>query len=234
MFTLCHSAKGGSGTTVVTTLAALAHRGPTLLLDLDDEAPLVLGVADAERPGVADWLDSDAPLDHLDDLVVEVDDSTWLLPTRSAGNDARSFGLPLDDLGRWMQLASWSRSWAARHDGVVLVDAGTQRVPAPFVAACDHRWLVTRSCYLSVRSASTSTVESTGVVVVREPGRALGDDDIARSVRAPVIASLTWDPSIARSVDAGLVSVSRVHRSTARTLDRLVRDVARRTAVLAA
>ena len=234
MFTLCHAAKGGSGTTVVTALTALAHRGPTLLLDLDDEAPIVLGTADSERPGVADWLDSDAPLDHLDDLVVEIDDSTWLLPTRCSGNDARSWGLPLDDLARWMQLASWSRSWAARREGVVLVDAGTQRIPDEFAGACDHRWLVTRSCYLSVRSASTSTIESTGVVVVREPGRALGDEDIARSVRAPVVATVAWDPSIARSVDAGLVSVSRVHRGTARTLDRLVRDVARRTAVLAA
>ncbi|BAN00676.1 hypothetical protein [Ilumatobacter coccineus] len=225
MLTMFHAVKGGSGTTVTTALTALAHRGPTLLVDLDDELPAALGVGGTDRPGVVDWLGSDAPLDHLSDLMVEVNTSTSMLTTRLDAGAAGSAAARLEaSTTRWMQLSSWCRSWATRSGGRVFVDAGTQPLPQEFVAACDQRLLVTRSCYLALREASRRSLSSTGVVVVREPGRTLTDHDIATSVGAPVSASLTWEPAIARSVDAGLLTSRRVGRSTSRELRRLLRS----------
>lgn len=223
MLTMFHAVKGGSGTTVVTALTALAHRGSTLLVDLDDQLAAALGVEPNDRPGVADWLRSDAPLDHLDDLVVEVDATTSLLMTqRSGANSARGSDLSIMSTTRWMQLSSWCRTWATRADGRVFVDCGTRLVPAEFAAACEHRWLVTRACYLSLVEASRRTHGSTGVIVVREPGRTLTDRDIEASVGVPVLASLAWEPTVARSVDAGLVVSRKPHRSTSRELVRLL------------
>ena len=51
MITLCWAAKGGSGTTVVAASTALANRHPTLLVDLDRDQPLVLGIAEPDSPG---------------------------------------------------------------------------------------------------------------------------------------------------------------------------------------
>lgn len=225
MLTLFHAVKGGSGTTVVTALTALAHRGPTLVVDLDDQLPAALGLDPSDRPGVADWLSSDAPLDHLDDLVVEVDATTSLLMTRRfTTTSARGSELSITSTTRWMQLSSWCRTWAARSDGRVFIDCGTRLLPAEFPAACDHRWLVTRACYLSLVEASRRAHGSTGVIVVREPGRALTDRDIEASVGVPVLASLAWEPTVARSVDAGLAVSRKPHRSTSRELARLLRS----------
>ncbi|MFZ2440837.1 MAG: hypothetical protein WAW51_00670, partial [Ilumatobacteraceae bacterium] len=57
---LCWSAKGGSGTTVVSAALALvlSHRRPALLVDLAGDAPAALGIAEPAGPGVADWLAS--------------------------------------------------------------------------------------------------------------------------------------------------------------------------------
>jgi hypothetical protein len=47
---------------------------------------------------------------------------------------------------------------------------------------------------------------ATGAVVVHEPGRSLGVDDITRALGVPVVAEVAWDPGVARAVDAGLLS----------------------------
>lgn len=80
MVTLLWSAKGGSGTTVVSSLLALASSCPSLIIDLDGDVPAVLGLPEPERPGVVDWLFTDGPSSQLVDLVVDVDDNTALLP----------------------------------------------------------------------------------------------------------------------------------------------------------
>jgi len=54
MVTLCWAAKGGSGTTVVTTTLALESTRPALLVDLAGDIPAVLGMAEPDRPGIAD------------------------------------------------------------------------------------------------------------------------------------------------------------------------------------
>ena len=225
MLTLCHAAKGGSGTTVITALTALADRSPTLLVDLDDELPAVLGIPEPDRPGVVDWFQSDAPLEHLDDLLVEIDRSTVILPTRGTASESERTSTCVDvSLTRWLQLASWCRTWATAQGGRVLIDTGTRAVPPEFAAACDQRWLVTRACYLSLRRAVRSAPKPTGVIVITEPGRALTGHDIEQSIDAPVLASIPWDPAIARSVDAGLVTCSRLHRRTMRALARAADD----------
>ena len=73
MVTVCWAAKGGSGTTVVAATLALRAPHPSLLVDLDGELPSVLGIAQPDRPGVADWMASAAPPDHLADLTVPLE-----------------------------------------------------------------------------------------------------------------------------------------------------------------
>ena len=82
MVILCWAAKGGSGTTVVTAALALNSPRRCLLVDLDGELPAALGIPDPDRPGVADWLSSDAPPAHLDDLTIDVTAGVTLLPHR--------------------------------------------------------------------------------------------------------------------------------------------------------
>ncbi len=151
MLTICRSAKGGSGATTVTALLALSRRRPSLVVDLAGDQRLTLGVNGSDRPGVFDWLTSEAPLEHLDDLLIDLDDTTVLLPaltgdatgpfpparlTRSGPADATGRRIAVS---RWMQLASWTRSWAARHDGFVVIDAPTSRGTEPAVCATTTR-----------------------------------------------------------------------------------------------
>ena len=86
--TLCWAAKGGSGTTVVTALLAIAAARPSLIVDLAGEMPAVLGLPEPDRPGVVDWLVGNGPAGQLADLFVDVDDSTMLLPRSIAASIA--------------------------------------------------------------------------------------------------------------------------------------------------
>ncbi|MEX1107034.1 MAG: hypothetical protein WEB78_12615, partial [Ilumatobacteraceae bacterium] len=75
MYTLCWSAKGGSGTTVVAASLALlsARTGPTVIIDLGGDIAAALGVATPSGPGIADWLASPhATADALWRLAVDV------------------------------------------------------------------------------------------------------------------------------------------------------------------
>lgn len=235
MLTICRSAKGGSGTTTLVALVALRDPEPTLVVDLDGDLRLALGVASDGRPGVVEWLRSDAPLEHLDDLLVDVDEVTWLLPASAddVAVDVRT-ATSGSDITRWMQLASWCRSWATRHQGDVFIDAPLLRPtqgdasgnpPREFVVACDRRWLVTRRCYLGAQRACgvSDGHDHTGLVVVDEPGRCLSGADLERALGAPIIATLPWDPSVARAVDCGMALARRPPRPVARAINRLLR-----------
>ena len=202
MVTLCWAAKGGSGTTVVTAALALGFGRHSLLVDLDGELPAVLGLPDSDRPGIDDWLRSDAHVDQLDELVVDADATTSLLPLRrSDGVPARS---PIDDT-RWSEFAHWLRR--QHDDGIgVFVDGGSTAPHEILLAAADRALLVTRPCYLSLRRARRSTVQPTGVILVEEPGRQMGSREVERCLGAPVVATVSIDPAIARAVDAGLLA----------------------------
>ena len=55
---VCWSAKGGSGTTVVSAALALvlSQSRPALLVDLAGDLPATLGIAEPTGPRVLDWL----------------------------------------------------------------------------------------------------------------------------------------------------------------------------------
>ncbi len=202
MVTLCWAAKGGSGTTVVTAALALGLRRHSLLVDLDGELPAVLGLPEPERPGIVDWLRSDAPPDQLGDLVVDIDPTTSLLPHRRVLHGEPR---PTIDEARWHEFAHWLRR--QHDDGVdVFIDGGSGTPPEGVLAVADHVVLVTRACYLSLRRAVRSTVRPTGVILVEEPGRSLKPRDLEHTLGAPVIARVSIDPAIARAVDAGLLA----------------------------
>jgi len=205
MVILCWAAKGGSGTTVVAAVLALTTGRRTLLVDLDGELPAVLGLPEPDRPGIDDWLVSDAPAAHLTDLQVTIGQHVDLLPFAQAGATRRAASgrTPRDE--RWMQLSGWL---GGRHDdGIdVVIDAGTGE-PNPLLAAdVDHRLLVTRPCYLALRRGARAVARATGVVLVDEPGHSLSARDVEHAVGAPVVAMVSFDPAVARAVDAGLLS----------------------------
>ena len=196
MVVFCHSAKGGSGTSVAAAALAIEHAGPTLLIDFAGDAPAILGLAEPERPGILDWLASDAPGEHLNDLVVEITPSRTLLPARE---DRRTRGVPTVSTERWSALAAWLKQWSLETGGEVIIDAGTTWIDVEFASRCEHRWLITRSCYLAIRNAVAHPVPSTGVVLIAEPGRTLRRRDVEAATRAPIIATIDWDPRVARA-----------------------------------
>jgi hypothetical protein len=199
MLTLCWAAKGGSGTTVVAASMALASTTRTLLVDLDGDIPAVLGLPEPSGPGVHDWLGSSAPADRLDDLTIAVTDRVAVLPSGRPASVAPE---------RWPALVDWLRG-RPEH---VLVDAGTAHDPCPPLAdAADRTLLVTRTCYLAMRDAARLERRPSAVVVVSEPGRRVGPDDVAAAVDAPLAAFLLLDPKVARAADAGLLVGSLPH-----------------------
>jgi hypothetical protein len=195
MISVLYAAKGGSGTTVLAASIGATARKPTLLVDLDGDLPGALGLPERDAPGVIDWLRSDAPATRLRDLELDGGEGLRVLPRGRPG------AAPPD---RWGALAA-----ALVADGrEVVVDAGTAEPPVDLVAVADRTLIVCRACYLGLRDAQRARTRPTGVVLVHEPGRALGRADVESSVGAPIVATVLLDPGIARAVDAGLLSGS--------------------------
>ena len=215
MFVICWSPKGGSGTSVVTASLALmlGARGPNrvLAVDLSGDLPSVFGLAEPDRPGVADWLAAaaDVGVERLSRLTVEVAEEVDLLPLGS--------GPPIGAVERWNALAGF----LTNDERDIVIDGGALPHPALAVAA-DHSLLVVRACYLALRRASRAAAQPTGVVIIREPGRALSSLDVTRALGVDVVAEVPLDASIARAVDAGLLA-ARLPMSLRRSLN----DVAR-------
>lgn len=242
MVVTCWSVKGGSGTTVVAAcLAVVAARSvcrPTLLVDLAGDAAAALGVDPSPKAGVVEWLAGA-------DTVRVPDVGSWTsLPvgapaTGGPGNDLEASTIEVDEhlglVGRGVgSLDSIpdpaGELLAARlaADGrFVVVDAGTRPPGATggvadrLIASADRSLLVIRPCYLALRHVTGSDRRIDGVVLVEEPGRALGADDVASVAGAPVVARVRVEAQVARIVDAGLLS-SRVPRAVERPLAGLV------------
>ncbi|HEY5154574.1 MAG TPA: hypothetical protein VIJ47_07565, partial [Acidimicrobiales bacterium] len=66
-----------------------------------------------------------------------------------------------------------------------------------------------------------SPLAATGVILVTEPGRALGRRDVEQVVGVDVVAEVPIDAAVARSVDAGLLA-GRLPPVLARALGRAV------------
>ena len=207
------SAKGGSGCSVTTAACALlsARTRQTLLVDLDGDQLDLLGVdvAHSSPPGLTEWFSAAAPLpDTLRRLEVSVSDSLALLPA----------GAP-DLCPRPGQIRILAHLLASEGRTVV-VDVGS-RAPSmvALLSASERTVLVTRACYLALRAAAHQPGPD-DVVLVAEPGRALGARDVGASLGVEVGPMVKWDPAVARAVDAGLL-VSRLPRAL-RTLEVLL------------
>ncbi len=219
MLTVCWSVKGGVGTTVTTAVMALAaarHDGAgALLVDLGGDLPAALGspLGASTAPGVAEWLaaGSGAPPDALARLArpVEAEPRLHLLP-RGHGPLVAGRAALLGSL-----LAGSGRS--------VLVDAGRidGDVGAALAERAERSLLVTSACLLALGRARDLPVRPTGVVLVREPTRALRRDDVERALGVPVVLEVAVDPAVARAVDAGLLA-SRLPRTTQAAIARAV------------
>lgn len=195
--TVFYAMKGGSGTTVTAALAAITNPDHTLIVDLGGDMADALG-RQAPPPTLDDWLldvsFADTP---LDDLIIEIDASTRLLPA------SRRIDL---SAGSARQRQSF-HDWLSHHHASVVVDAGTGIPHVNLVEQADQILAVTRPCYLALTKAARTGFRPDGVVVVRERGRALGDSDIERAFNASILGTIDEDPAIARLADAGLLSV---------------------------
>jgi hypothetical protein len=204
--------KGGSGTTVVaTSLALLAAAAPAgaLLVDLAGDVPAALGLPEPVGPGVRQWLAADPAVepDALGHLTTTATPGLRVLPAGSATARAAPQA-QVDLLGRTL----------AAEPAEVVVDLG---VPSPdlepLLASAHRSLLVLRPCYLALRRATALASRPTGVVVLMEPGRALGRREIEDVIGVRVAAEIDVQPTIARAVDAGLLA-ARLPRGLSRTL----------------
>jgi MinD-like ATPase involved in chromosome partitioning or flagellar assembly len=215
----CWSVKGGSGTSVVAASLAVvaARRQPSLLVDLAGDSAAILGLAEPAS-GVWAWLGSpSAPAAALTRLETDGAPGLRLLP---AGPPSR-----VDDGERGALLAAL----LGAETRSVIVDAGridggagaAEGVRTTLAGAASVSLLVLRPCYLALRRAVAAPVRPSGVVLITEPGRALGRSDVEQVLGVPVRAEIALDPGVARAVDAGLLA-TRLPRG----LERALRDAA--------
>ncbi len=212
MLVACWSVKGGSGASVVAAALGLvlARSSPSgaVLADLGGDLPAVLGLPEPTGPGVGEWLamDDDVPPDALGRLALDAGGGLRLLP-RGA--------VPPPGLGG-ERLAE-----ALAGSVPTVVDCGSPGDPLGLAVAASVplSLLVLRPCYLAVRRALAAPIRPSGVILVREPRRALTRRDVEEVLEVPVRAEVAWDPAVARCVDAGLLG-ARIPRVLERALRR--------------
>ncbi len=197
------SVKGGSGTTVVTAIAALlsANAGvETIVTGVDDDLAVMLSLQPTEGPGLRQWLQSSESVSPqaLQKLLVSAGPNLDLLP---AGDDWNSRAKGRDGL---------------RHafDEKLIVDAGIvdqNSSTTSLINEATHSLVVMKPCFLAVKRAASSKVRRDGIVLVEEPGRVIDRRDIEDVLGVPIVATLAWDSSIARSVDAGRLATKIPH-----------------------
>jgi hypothetical protein len=173
--------------------------------------PAVLGLPEPVGPGVREWLAANPAVeaDALGHLATAATPGLRVVPAGSASAMPRAVPPARVDL--------LGDTLAANH-GEVVVDLGLPTPDLlPLLARADRSLLVLRPCYLALRRATALPTRPTGVVLVTEPGRALGRRDIEEVVGVKVAAEIDVQPTIARAVDAGLLA-GRLPRSLSRTL----------------
>ena len=202
MLIVCFGGRGGVGTTVLAgSLALAAGSGragvPVLLVDLAGSLPVLFGT-DAPEHGVADWLeagDEVAP-DALARMEVDLGSGIGLLARGVGSLDGPRVGV----------LAALLRADAR----LVIVDAGLgsgqpAHLASALVGSADASLLVARACPLA-RSVGPPGLSASGMVVVRDPGRALRASDLEVQGGPSAVAELALDPAVGRAVDAGFGS----------------------------
>ena len=202
MSTIFMSSKGGNCTTV--TAAAYAYlsaiRGNNvLLIDLCGDIPAVIGAAQPTTPGINDWLSEGCTL-NAEQLVQLGDPVMQGLVVVHTGSSV------VDGEPRWKELADAIHSLPH----TVIFDAGTGFIPEVLRNAVSEITMVTRSCYLSLRHATTLQ-RPTNAFLIEESGRALTASDVSHVLGVPIMAKIPYDSTISRAVDAGLLP-SRVEQ----------------------
>ena len=201
--TVCWSAKGGTGTTVVAACWALETSTPSVLIDVAGDLHLALGIPAPAGQGLSDWFDSDAPPRAVVDLAVQLDTTTRLIPRGPSPISHRS--------PRWAELGRWMTA----SDIEFVADAGLGPTPTGFppadaaveVGAPRARsLLVTRACYIALARAQSLGETPDGIVLIEESGRGLSAADITRALKAPIVAKIAYDPRIGRATDRGLLA----------------------------
>lgn len=221
------SPKGGSGTSVVAAACSLvlARTAPTRLADLAGDQPAVLGLGTDPETGLADWsaIGPGASVEVLDRLAVEVVPDLTLLPLGGAAAPGRRSGV---DAGAALAGALGAGPPTIADLGT-LARSGARAV----LEAADASLLVVRPCYLALRRAVRleATRRAAGVVLVEEPGRALGTREVADVLGRPVVARIPVRDTIARAVDAGVLPTRLPE-----PLERAVRDALTRVGFTAA
>ncbi len=208
--TAVFSMKGGVGVSSTAAMLAVAHANraePTLLVDLGGDQPAVLGIPEPEGPGLVDWCATPSrSIEALARIQVDATPDCMLLPRGSGA-------LPAD--------AAPLIEALAQLDQQVIIDCGNLAATSTFatdiVELCVDRLLVVRSCYLTLRASREPPLSPTGVILLRERGRALGLTDIESVIAAPVVAEVAVDLAVARAIDAGLVA-ARLPRTLVRML----------------
>ncbi|MEM9516211.1 MAG: hypothetical protein AAGA42_15280, partial [Actinomycetota bacterium] len=218
MLTVLWAAKGGTGTTLTACALALAQPLSTMLVDLDGDVPRALGIGSRDRPGLDDWLASDAPDDHLADLLIRGPADLVILPARRDTTPRPTDRMRRPQLEeRWTTLATWCADWASQADRHAYVDAGTGEPPPQFVDAADRALLVTRRCFLGLSLARQLDAHPTGLVLLDEHGRTMPTRAITEAVGAPIVARVRHERAVFQAVDAGLATAP-LPRSTHRAL----------------
>ena len=200
---VCWSVKGGNGTTVVAAALALVlaqhHEAGARLIDMSGDTPSALGMSEPASEGIAEWLSAtDHPgAEALNNLMLPVTAHLGVIPR---GRNIIVPSLVNPDRLRDLALV------VAESDLPTIVDAGSGLATIPIIEYATRSLLIIRPCYLALRRASLLTTKPDGVIVITEPGRALGVHDVESVVGAPVLAEIPFDPAIARAVDAGLLA----------------------------
>jgi len=211
----CWSAKGGSGTTVVAVALAVAlaerSEGGATIIDAAGDVPAAIGTTEPSGLGLGDWLvDADAPPEAITNLIVPCADRIGIVP-RGTIDPRTSCASP----DRLAELAG------ALHDRTVVIDAGSgASAYLDLVSVARTSLLVVRPCYLALRRAVALGGRADGIVLLTEPGRALGRRDVESVIGAPVVADIPVEPSLARAIDAGLLA-TRLPRSLSSALGRV-------------
>ena len=211
------SAKGGAGVTSAAALLAIgqAERAQsTVLVDLCGDLPTVLGTEEpVADTGIADWLALESPTAAM---LARIEHEARLHLTclsRGAG--------PIDGLVPHLRRVT--------RDRLAIIDCGVIRdgsqAEAQVVADADQSLLVTRECFLHLRSVQLAPLRPSAVIVIKEPGRHLGRADVEAAAGAPVVAELAIDRSISGAIDSGLVQ-ARLPRRLVRTVARVLADAA--------
>ena len=206
MIVTCWSVKGGSGASVVAGGLAVAWAAdrPVLAVDLAGDLPSVIGMTAPAGPGVLDWLRAGSGVGAaaLDALAVDAGPGLRVLhrggQPGAAVHEAR--GATGED--RWQAFADAMATVSTD----VVIDAGLAPLPRPLAARTDASLLVIRPCFLALRRASIAQDVPAGVVVISEPGRALGRRDVERVLGIRTAAEIRLDPAVARAADCGLLA----------------------------